>query len=295
MSAPPPLGKRATLLAAADFSRGGKHASGWPAAAFYHLRSLLESVDPPFPCIYGVSGWQRDALRFAIADDGKLDDLAQALGEYARLAPGLGDHTTLVVFFPPAAAAHQTLEQQAARFWAILQQLHNRDRYAWPADFPSDPCDPGWEFCFAGQPFFVPANPHGYVRRRSRGGFSFGMMFQPRWVFERLAEDPGRMHRARAAIRARAERFDDLSVHPAIGVYGDSTNAEWRQYFLPDDNGRVLNRCPFRAGGSDDTRSQPDLQFVPVSGGCLPVTGRLSATDRPRPVSDPQTRMDNAS
>jgi len=47
-------------------------------------------------------------------------------------------------------------------------------------------------------------------------------------------------------IRARALQFDDVPVHPHIGVYGERDNLEWRQYVVPDSSDPVPGECPLR-------------------------------------------------
>jgi hypothetical protein len=224
---------------------------------------MMDATNLPFPCVFGVKGWKRNQLRFTFGDESDTDatGLATALREYLAIARSIGPYTSLVVTYAPTDNL-RTFDEYAGRFWTILQDLHNADRSPWPSDIPRSTADPRWDFCFGGEPVFVPASLPCYVNRRSRSSYSFGMMFQPRWVFDLLISDVRRLERARALIRARADRHDVVPVHPAIGVYGDPSNLEWRQYLLPDDNDTVLSRCPLMLD-REKTSDGPPLSFVP--------------------------------
>lgn len=240
-------------------------AAGWPFDAYLRFKAMLDMSSPGFPCIFGLRGWKRNQLRFVFGNETDSDGtrLGAVLRQYLLGARCLGEYTSLVVIYAPEQEI-RTPKEYAAQFWDILQRLHNLDEKPWPDHIPQDIADPHWDFCFHGEPLFVPANLPCYERRRSRGNYSFGMMFQPRWVFDSLISNPDRLARARSTIRARARLYDDVSVHPAIGVYGDQQNVEWRQYVLPDDNDTVLNRCPLHISGAATGDGHEPLAFIPI-------------------------------
>jgi uncharacterized protein len=222
----------------------------WARAGYETLCRALEQEDPGFPCIYGVRTYDEGGLRFAfIPDDSTdpgLEGLGRALLEYIAVCRQIGQFTTLVALFPPSGGEEATLEGYRKRYWRIMQWLVDHDPAPWPANVPDDPTDPDWEFCFGGLPMFVPANLPIYVRRRSRRNPCFAIMFQPRFVFDELIAQPHKLAAARQVIRARALAFDDVPVHPTIGVYGESDNLEWRQYVVPDSSDPVLGECPLK-------------------------------------------------
>src|SRR5207302_390599 len=98
---------------------------------------------------------------------------------------------------------------------------------------------------------FVPANLPIYAKRRSRRNPCFMILFQPRFVFDELIDHPQKLAAARQVIRARALQFDDVPVHPHIGVYGERDNLEWRQYVVPDNSDPVPGECPLRMWHED--------------------------------------------
>jgi len=53
-----------------------------------------------------------------------------------------------------------------------------------------------------------------------------------------------------ASVRQRVHKrmlaYDEMTVHPDIGFYGNADNREWKQYALPDDNEPEAAACPFQ-------------------------------------------------
>jgi uncharacterized protein len=156
--------------------------------------------------------------------------------------------TSLVVFFRSAEPV-AGLPEYRERFWSVLRYLHEHDPQRWPADIPRDPEDPWWEFSFAGTPIFVVCNTPAHVRRNSRHSPGFLMTFQPRWVFDGLAEGTAKGDAARRVIRERLRRFDDVEPSSLLGACGDPSNREWRQYFLSDGESEDGSSCPFHVNG----------------------------------------------
>lgn len=169
---------------------------------------------------------------------------------YLETYQALSKDTSLVVFFRPEPAVRR-LEDYHARFWAVLQHLHDTDTdpERWPAAVPRDPNHPMWEFSYGGTSIFVVCNTPAHLRRRSRYSPGFVITFQPRWVFEGPEPDSARGVPARRVIRKRLRAFDGTEPSLLLGNYGNPDNREWRQYFLPDKNTDAALACPFHAAG----------------------------------------------
>jgi hypothetical protein len=242
--------REAWVLTKAECDAPGSLVPPWARGGYEALCRALESKDPGFPCIYGVRTYHEGGLRFAFIPDDTNDDgieeLGQTVWEYATTCREIGQFTTLVAFFPPSTGELATLEGYRKRYWRIVQWLLDHDPGPWPEHIPDDPLDPDWEFCFGGLPMFVPAILPIYVKRRSRSNPCFAVLFQPRFVFDELIAQPQKLAAARHVIRTRALAFDDVPVHPTIGVYGEPDNLEWKQYVLPDSSEPVLGECPLK-------------------------------------------------
>jgi uncharacterized protein len=241
--------RQARVLTQAECNEGGL-VPEWGPEGYGVVCRALESREPGFPCIYGVRAHNEGGLRYVFIDDDTdpewLEALGRALWEYVRTCREIGQFTSLLVLFPPSSEESATLEAYRERYWKVLQWLHDHDPAPWPDEVPADPTDPDWEFCFGGLPMFVPANLPIYERRRSRRNPCFMILFQPRFVFDELIAQPQKLAAARQVIRARALEFDDVPVHPTIGVYGERDNLEWRQYVVPDSSDPVQGECPLR-------------------------------------------------
>jgi uncharacterized protein len=212
------------------------------------LRALLSSREP-FPCTFAVAAAKKDSLRFGFIES--LHDteawwpLMDTLSDYLKTYQEISRDTSLVVFFSPEKEP-LTIMEYYQKFWDILQFLHDNDAEAWPASIPCQVDDGWWEFSFGGVPIFAVCSTPAHGRRKSRGGTTFLITFQPRWVFEGLEADTPRGAAVRRVIRERLRAYDDVEPSPELGAYGDPANREWRQYFLPDDNQESVPRCPFQ-------------------------------------------------
>ncbi|OZM71687.1 hypothetical protein CFN78_19450 [Amycolatopsis antarctica] len=201
----------------------------------------------PFPCIFGVDAVKRRTLRYCFAPAGpkRVAALAEALREFAGQCVELGRRTSLVAFFE-TDPEHRDLATQEREFWALLAALAEDDEEPWPTGISTDTESATWEFSFAGVPFFVVANTEFHQARRSRYFEYFTVTFQPRFVFDDLAEESVAGRNARKVIRERLRAYDDVAPHASLGSFGGESNREWVQYFLPDDESVVpqLTRCP---------------------------------------------------
>lgn len=223
----------------------------WGRSCLTELVGTLLSKNRPFPCTFAVAAAKKSSLRFGFIDD--LDDenawkpLLGLLTTYLSEYRSLSRDTSFAVFFPPDERP-RGIEEYNEKFWRILQYLHDNDPGTWPAELPGDPEDAMWEFAFGDDSIFVVCNTPAHTTRHSRHSPGFLITFQPRWVFEGLEPDTPRGMSARRVIRKRLRAYDGMAPSAYLGNYGDPSNREWRQYFLPDDNDSELPRCPFLHG-----------------------------------------------
>lgn len=224
--------------------------SSWQQVAFSELEGMLMNDARPFPCVFGVSGFKTNQLRFSFLDDADgldIDMLASALKEFLSNARSFGQNTSLVVFSAPEAVL--TLEQYEQRLWNTLRKLSDKDTQPWPAHIPHELDDEKWEFCFNGEPVFVVCNTPAHVQRQSRRGSVFTLTFQPRWVFDTI------LHTDRAAeasfniVSERLLPYDMVPKSPTLSRYGKTGTREWKQYFLDDAN--IEPKCPFHSFRKD--------------------------------------------
>lgn len=204
------------------------------------------SSDRPFPCIFGVDAVRRRTLRysFVAGGDGVARRLAPALKEFAGVCDELGRRTSLVVFFEDFRA--ESIDDSRERFWQLLGELTCYDDCGWPDGIASDTEDPQWEFSIFGVPFFVVANTPFHGQRSSRFFEYTAITFQPRFVFDDIAESTPAGKNARRIIRGRLNDYDSVPPHRSLGSFGAADNREWTQYFLSDDESTVPRqaRCP---------------------------------------------------
>lgn len=226
---------------------------GWQRMVFAEFESTLESKSRPFPCVFGVSGFKADQLRFAFLDQFSAPAVAPILKEYLTSARDIGRMTSLVLFGRPGPV--QNIEAYRQQFWGLLDELEGLDETPRPKGVSDQLDNPSWEFCFAGEPIFVVCNSPAHVLRQSRRSTSFMVTFQPRWVFEGItdSDDPAVL-RALKTVREHLSNFDAISPAPYLGNYGDPGNREYQQYFIDDNNAPPA--CPFHALGQTRTASQ---------------------------------------
>lgn len=230
-------------------------ASTWQRVVFSEFESTLTSRSRQFPCIFGVTGFKKDQLRFAFPDPLTPESLAPILRDYLKDARSFGRMTSLVVFARPGPV--QSIEDYRHRFWDVLDGLERLDETPRPKEIPENLNDSMWEFCFAGEPIFVVCNTPAHVLRQSRRSTSFMITFQPRWVFEGITDtkDPAAL-RSLEMVRERLEEFDAIAPTPVLGQYGDAENREFEQYFIDDTN--QAPGCPFAKLGQ--TTSTPNVR-----------------------------------
>jgi FPC/CPF motif-containing protein YcgG len=216
---------------------------GWKVEAFEQYRAKVRT--PEYPCFFGQGAEARGEMLYCFSVKGSHDDLVANLGEFVALIADVRyERSSLVAFFEPdrLIADHACF---VAQFWGVLQTLHEHDPHPIVDRTPDDPL---WEFSFEQCEMFVVGASPTYQRRRSRNlGSGMVLVFQPRSLFI----DPVTSEPIAAATRQRIHRrmlaYDGMPVHPDIGFFGQSTNREWKQYALPDDNEPRTGACPFHS------------------------------------------------
>lgn len=227
--------------------------SSWQKILFAEFESALTSRSRPFPCVFGMSGFKADRLRFAWLDPLTPETLAPVLRDYLEIARGIGPMTSFVVFSRPGPV--QSMEIYRDRFWGILKGLAALDDAPQPEGIRRELDDPTWEFCFAGEPIFVVCSTPAQVLRQSRRSTAFMITFQPRFVFEGITDSQDAAARAALArVRDLLTAYDAVPPAPYLGSYGDPDNREYLQYFIDDTNDPP--GCPFHALGGTPSPSE---------------------------------------
>jgi len=245
---------------------------GWVADHWTSFRDgvLGERNDTPFPCFFAVESLQAgDPLYTAVpsmTDADALLDLGRTLIDYLATRREHSDRASLVAFFRPP---DQPLDEAAyhERLWHILQFLHVHDPEPWPADIPTDPDDPYWEFCFAGEPMFPTCRAPFYEARKSRFcPVGLEITFQPRALFEDLdvTADTHAGQHARDVIQDRLEDYDGVCPHADLGDWGVDGDREWPQYLLSADDALAPDECPLSIS-RDHPKSGLLLEYDPAN------------------------------
>jgi hypothetical protein len=180
--------------------------------------------------------------------------LRDTLLEYLEVHEDHGDRVSLVAFFhPPETELPERAYHEA--LWNVLQFLHVHDPEPWPADIPTDPDDPYWEFCFGGEPMFPTCRAPFYDTYRSRHcPVGLEITFQPRAIFDGITADTEAGQRARETIQNRLEEYDGVCPHADLGDYGVEGDREWRQYLFREDDEQAPDDPPIRI-----TREHPKV------------------------------------
>lgn len=216
------------------------------------LRRFKESVGQrDYPCHFGRLALTRGEL-YAVFCEDHTASLADRLAWFLDMSREHPDRKLVLTAFYKPTAVPGSEASYAEAFWRILQDLHDADTAEWPAGMPLDPEDSAWEFSFHHVPMFVFAAAPSYTRRDSRNlGPGLVLLFQPRNVFDGIEGGTPRGMAARQIIRTRLSQWDTVPPHPDMGDYGDPSNHEWRQYFIPDDQSRLFEKCPLQIRGAD--------------------------------------------
>jgi FPC/CPF motif-containing protein YcgG len=244
-------------------------APDWVTAHWNTFRDGLvgERNGSPFPCFFGAESVANgDPLYTAVpsmADKDALLDLGRTLLAYLDTYREHSDRASLVTFFKPPARELSEAEYHAS-LWHILQFLHVHDPEPWPADIPTDPDDPYWEFCFGGEPIFPTCRAPFYTDRKSRYcPVGLEITFQPRALFENLdvTADTDAGQHARGVIHDRLAEYDGVCPHADLGDWGTEGDREWVQYLLSEDDEQAPENCPLTV-----TRDHPKSDRLPRAG-----------------------------
>jgi len=216
---------------------------GWKLEAYEQYRARLNA--PEYPCFFGQSGEARGEMLYSFIAEGGLNELVDNMRQFVSLI-GAPPHerSSLIAFFEPDASIANHISF-VARFWQILQFLHDHDRDPATEKTPGHPL---WEFAFERCEMFVVGASPTYKQRRIRNlGPGVVLVFQPRVLFI----DPATSQPIAASVRQRIHKrmmaYDGMAVHPDVGFYGNAGNREWKQYALSDDNEPAPGACPFQA------------------------------------------------
>jgi FPC/CPF motif-containing protein YcgG len=242
------------LFATDEVPRG---APAWFHEGRAELRRVFLDADDPYPCYFAESGERLATNHYTYlepeSDQGPIEaaalaPLAAALRTFLQRPRIRPAHrlSLLCLVRPPrmpiSFAAHR------ARFWDVLGGLRVLDADPWPARTPTDPDDPGWNFCFAGEPLFTFGACPAYLPRRSRA-VSRGLLlvFQPLTIFADIGGTTAAGRAAKRRIRDRLAVYDPVPMLADAGDGSGSTQAKWKQYFPPADGSPSAGRCPLAA------------------------------------------------
>jgi hypothetical protein len=268
--------KQAALFTQAEML-AGSGLPAWIPPVYGEFRRHVLHRD--YPCFFAVAGEQTGTLRYTIVEepaDGVSPAAVHELIRISREHPG--NRHSLVAFVRPEPQLRGHHHYIRAG-WDLLQKLHDQDSEPWPGDVPRSPTDPKWEFCFGGEPMFVFGAMPSHHRRRSRNlGPSLLLLFQPRSVFRGIEGGTPEGARVRAVIRKRLAAWDLAQLHSSMGDYGDPSNFEAAQYFIPDDD-LPSPPCPLVIRGAADGAPPSDGNFPPAPPRATVVAGTAMSLD----------------
>ena len=224
----------------------------WVRAHFNSFTDGLtgERNGTPFPCFFGTEAVRNGDLLYtcvpSMSDRDALAGLGEAILEYLDTYEDHADRASLVAFFQPPEGTLSEAEYHDT-LWHILQFLHVHDPEPWPADIPTDPDDPKWEFSFGGEPMFPTCRAPFYDTYKSRYcPIGLEITFQPRALFENMnvTADYEQGQHAREVIQDRLEGYDGVCPHADLGDWGVEGDREWRQYLFREDDEQAPEECP---------------------------------------------------
>lgn len=211
---------------------------------------LGERNGSPFPCFFGAESVRDGEPLYtavpSMTEKDALLGLGKTLIEYLETYREYSERASLVTFFkPPNNSLSEAQYHQ--QLWHLLQFLHVHDPEPWPESIPTDPDDPHWEFCFAGEPIFPTCRAPFHERRSSRYcPIGLEITFQPRSLFENLGvtADTDAGQQARDIIQDRLEEYDGVCPHADLGDWGVEGDREWPQYMLSEETEQAPDSCP---------------------------------------------------
>ena len=77
------------------------HPHMWQSIVFKEFEATLTSKIRPFPCIFGVAGFQQDQLRYGFSNELTAPDISSSLEHFIKNSRKYGQNTSLVIFSRP--------------------------------------------------------------------------------------------------------------------------------------------------------------------------------------------------
>ncbi|MFD2045610.1 YqcI/YcgG family protein [Ornithinibacillus salinisoli] len=224
----------------------------WERKILDQFEAKMADKEKPFPCIPATIGFSLNQIRYGFVGDPRNNstilELAGLLRNFTHVSRELGNYTSLIVFYhiPMEMKEMWTVEQFEQLFWQQLHHLATVDDIAWPRDIPTDPHHPLWEFCFAGERYFVYCATPAHEQRKSRHFDTMMLAITPRWVLQDFNRSLAKAEKIKGQVRKRLSYYDTVPIHPDLNMYGAADNFEWKQYFLRDEE-KSLSTCPYHS------------------------------------------------
>lgn len=227
----------------------GQPVPAWVQHTADDLTKMLRNPAHPFPCYFGVDAEREGRLRYTFAEDSNVDELtlvSESLSLYLNVRDQIPGRSALICFLGRVPAhAPGGINGYEREFWSVLQFLHEHDPQRWPEDFPVDPEDSGWEFCFQGEPLFITGHSLLHSKRLSRWApCALMLVIQTRSNLEGIVGRTLAATEVRSHIRSALLRYDHIPPSPDLGIFGDPNVREWRQYWLTNGDEERPARCP---------------------------------------------------
>lgn len=222
-----------------------KDLPGWLRTEYRNWVKIVGSSK--FPCHFGVAAEKAGHLRYTYLENHDFTHLPQTLSAFLQLSKTHPNNRhALVLFIQPDAQMFDYLYCYQY-FWNILQYLHQHDEKKWPADIPTNPEDPFWEFVYNEEPMFISLNGPCYKQRITRNlGNSLILIFQPRRIFSDISYTSVKGKKTIQMIRSKVEAIENIPFHPDLGSYEDPQKREWKQYAITDDLTPTKGICPMK-------------------------------------------------
>src|ERR1700738_1813908 len=99
--------------------------STWQSVMFSEFEAQMSSEARPFPCIFGVTGYRLDQLRYLFLDPFDVEILGDQLAQFVAESRSHGPNTSLLVFTRPRPV--QTLDAFYRKMSLTLDQLARQD------------------------------------------------------------------------------------------------------------------------------------------------------------------------
>ncbi|MEM9538382.1 MAG: YqcI/YcgG family protein [Cyanobacteria bacterium P01_E01_bin.42] len=234
-----------------------------------------------FPCFFGTLAEQKETIRYAIAPSlttsESLGHILEAVYAYLEEERELMANKTeqnsfllsLAILFPVEAEEH-SLEYYAKQAYHFLNELHQRDRFPWPEEIPTDPNDSEWRYCLGGRSLFINISTPANHDRRSRNlGPGLIAVINPDDVFERVWKRWG--EEPRHNIYKRMEEYDRIPPYPLLfheesewdrdlqytklTVLSDRNDTEFVFPFRYHSVNSNPGECPFHSATKKDIKS----------------------------------------